>query len=87
MQLPATAGKVLLEDEAFLDVRYVEEPPACGAMVLRVHGVAQLENQQPLDSFVDPVIVRLGDADATVITDLDQMPVGDRKEQSLVERV
>jgi hypothetical protein len=71
MKLPAAAEKVLLEDEAFLDLRYVEEPPARGTVVLRVHRVTQLEDQQPLDSFVDPVVVRLGDTHAAVITDLD----------------
>jgi hypothetical protein len=87
MQLPATAGKVLLEDQAFLDLRCIEEPPTRGAMVLRVHRVAQLKNEQALDSFVDPVVVWLGDAYAPVITDLDQMSVLNGISQAVVEWV
>lgn len=85
MQLPATAGKVPLEHEAFLDLRDVEKPPTRGAVVLRVHGVAQLKYQQPLDSLVDPVVVRFGDAHTPVIADLDQVLVRDGISQSVVQ--
>jgi len=87
MQLPATAGKVLLEDEALFDLRGIEQPPTRGAVVLRVHRVPQLENQQPLDALVDSVIVRLGHADAAVVADLDQMLVRDCVSQAIVEWV
>jgi hypothetical protein len=87
MQLPAAAGKVLLEDEAFFDLRCIEQPPAGGAVVSRVHGVAQLENQQPLDSFVDPEVVRFGDAHTPVVTDLDQMLVFDGVSQTFFQGV
>ena len=87
MQLPATAGKVLLEDEALFDLRRIEQPPAGGAVVLRVHGVAQLENQQPLDPLVDTVVVRLGHAYASVVADLEQMLVRNCISQAIVESV
>lgn len=45
MQLSTTAGKVLFEDEALVDLRDIEKPPTRRAVVLRVDGVAQLEHQ------------------------------------------
>ena len=86
MQLPATAGKVLFEDEALVDLRDIEKPPTRRAVVMRVDGVAQLEHQQPLDSLVNAVVVRLGDAHAPVVTDLNQVLVLDRISQSVVQR-
>ena len=85
MQLPATAGKILLEDEALFDFRRVEQPPTRGAVVLRVHRVPQLENQQPLDSLVDSVVVWLGHSHAAAVADLDQMLVRDCVSQTIVE--
>ncbi len=87
MQQPAAAGKILLEDEALFDLRCIEQPPAGGAMVLCVNGVPQLENQQPLDTFVNPVVVRFRHAHAPVVTDLNQMPVRDCVSQAIVECV
>src|SRR5262245_9583833 len=86
VQLPATGWEILLENEALLDVRGLEQSPPRGVMRLRVQGVAQLEHQQPLDAFVDAEIVWLGDPHAAVVTDFDQVLVLDGISQTVVER-
>lgn len=86
MQVASAARKAFLEDEAFLDLGRIEEPPANGVW-LRMHGVAQLKRQQPLGAFVDPVVVWLGDANAVVIADLDQPSVLDREAEELVDGI
>jgi len=86
VQLPAAAWEILLENEALLDVRGLEQSPPRGVMGLRVHRVAQLEHQHPLDAFVDTEIMRLGDPHAAVVTDFDQVLVLDGISQAVIER-
>lgn len=84
MQASSTARETLFEDEALLNLRCIEEPPA-DCLRWRMYRVAQLKGKEPFRAFVDSVVVWLGDANAVVIAEFDQPPVLDREAKEPVE--
>ena len=86
MRVASTAGECFLENEAFLDLRRVEESPT-DRMRWVMKRIAQLKRQESLDAFVDAVVVWLGDAEAVVVANLNQSSVLDREAENRVDRL
>jgi hypothetical protein len=83
--LATAAFEYRVEHFQGLDLRDVEQTPADGVPSERLHAF-QLINQQAIDAFLFAVIVRLRDADAAFIANLNKALVRDGEADSRVDR-
>jgi hypothetical protein len=76
MRLLAASFERVVENGERLDPGYLEQTPP-DRRVTRPRRAAELEDQQPLVTVLDAVVVRFNDANRAAIADLDQPPVRD----------
>ena len=86
MLTAAAAGERLLEHFAGFDLRHVEQPPSLARLTASGFLGVQLIDEQSRLTLHDAVIMRLGDAQSTLIGNSHQALVRDREVQSLVDR-
>src|SRR6266536_2491773 len=84
MRLTATAGERLFENLALVNLRHVEKSPAARALPRRAATSMELIHQKPGDALLDSVVMRLDDTRSIVVSNLNQMLVGNRVPELLV---
>ena len=79
----AAAFERFLQDDAFGDLRDIEQPPPDGRFFRR-GGCPQLVRQQHRGAVLDPVVVRFDHANAAAVAELNETLAGDCRSQLFV---
>ena len=87
MRPTAAARKDLVQDGTANHLLDVEESPASDLARRAAAGAAQLIGEEPGLAFLDAIVVRLGDAQRSMIRELNQALVGDREAQLTIDGV